>query len=141
MSKLIIKGHSISGGVAEGEAMVTNDPLGGGSIDPKTGRVTDHLHEWRGQDFRGKVLVFPYGKGSTGSGYNFCRAAILGNAPAAVINLETDTACAGAFILAEVLFGKTIPVIERPERNPFEIIKTGDRVKVDGNNGTIEVYC
>ena len=42
--------------------------------------------------------------------------------------------------MAELLYGKEIPVIDRPEQNPIELIKTGDRVKVDASNGITEIY-
>ena len=141
MNKITLKGRGLTSGVAEGEALVTSEPFGfAHGIEPATGEITDMSHEWRGQDVRAKVLVFPYGKGSSTGGVFILESARQGNAPAAVINLETDTVTAIGFIMAEILYDKEIPVIDRLERNPIEVIKTGDRVKVDATNGIIEIY-
>jgi len=91
MEKITIKGRSISRGVAEGEALVTDKSFGfSHGIDPHTGKISDEGHEWMGQDARDKVLVFPYGKGSTSGGLYVLEAAKWNNAPLAVINLETE---------------------------------------------------
>lgn len=141
MGKTIIRGSGLSGGIAQGEAIVSTKAFGfAHGIDPSTGDVTDTSHEWRGQNVRGKVLVFPYGKGSSTGGAFILEAAKLGNAPAAVINVETDPVTATGFIIGELLYGNSTPVIHRLEQNPLEIIKTGDRVRVDATNGIIEIF-
>lgn len=141
MNKVTLKGRSITSGIAEGEAMVTSEPFGfANCVDPTTGTIFDKSHEWLGRNVRVKVLVFPYGKGSSSGGLYILEAVKRGNAPAAVITLETDPVIAAGFIMAEILYDKKIPVIDKLERNPIEVIKTGDRVKVDANNGIIEIY-
>jgi len=141
MSNTELKGRSISRGVAEGEAMVTSEPLGfSHGLDPATGQISESGHEWLGKCVKGKVLVFPYGKGSTTGGLYILEAAKRGNAPIAVINLETDPVIAAGFIIADILYNKEIPVIDRLEQNPIELIKTGDWVKVDANKGIIEIH-
>ena len=140
MNRTTFKGRSITSGVAEGEALVTREPFGfSHGLEPTTGRVSDKGHEWLGQSVRAKVLVFPYGKGSTSGPLYVLEAAKLGNAPAAVINLETDPVIAAGFIMADILYDKKIPVIDRPELDPIEVIKTGDWVRVDAKNGIIEI--
>ncbi|MDP2932068.1 MAG: DUF126 domain-containing protein [Chloroflexota bacterium] len=141
MEKIVIKGRGITSGVAEGEAMVTKEAFGfSHGLEPYTGRINDEYHEWLGQNARGKVLVFPYGKGSTSGGLYILESVKHGNAPAAVINVEVDPVIAGGFIMAKVLYGKEIPVVDRLERNPTDVIKPGDRVRVDANKGVVEVY-
>ncbi len=141
MSVIKLKGRSITSGVAEGEAMVTNEALGfSHGLDPTTGQIGDSGHEWFGKSVKGKVLVFPYGKGSTTGGLYILEAAKRGNAPAAVINVETDPVIAAGFILVKILYDEKIPVIDRLEQNPIKLIKTGDRVKVDADNGVVEIY-
>jgi predicted aconitase with swiveling domain len=59
MSKLVLHGRKIHGGLAEGEALVTKSPLGGfGCFDFANGQVIDLNHEWYGLSVKGKVLVF-----------------------------------------------------------------------------------
>lgn len=141
VNKTTLNGRALTSGVAEGEALVTREPFGfAHGIEPATGEITDMGHEWRGKDVRGKILVFPYGKGSATGGMFVLEAAKQDNVPAAVINLETDPITATGFIMAEILYNKEIPVIDRLEQNPIELIKTGDRVKVDANKGIVEIY-
>ena len=141
MKKTTLKGRGITSGVAEGEALVTREPFGfSHGLEPTTGRISDKSHEWLGQNVRTKVLVFPYGKGSTSGALYVLEAVKLGNTPAAIINLETDPVTAAGFIMADILYDKKIPVIDRPELDPIEVIKTGDWVKVDAKNGIIEIY-
>ena len=141
MGKTTIKGRGITSGVAEGEALVTRSPFGfAHGLEPASGRISDERHEWIGQNVKGKVLVFPYGKGSSSGGLYVLEAVKQGNAPVAVINLETEPVIAAGFIMAKILYNKEIPVIDRLERNPIEVVKTGDRIKVDADNGIIEIY-
>lgn len=140
METITLKGRSIAGGVAEGEALVTNQTFGfSHGIEPATGRISDETHEWLGQNVKGKVLIFPYGKGSLTGGLWVLEAARLGNAPAAVINLETDPIIAGGLIMAKLLYNKEVPVVDRLDGNPIELIKMGDWVRVDADRGIIKV--
>ena len=61
------------------------------------------------------------------------------NAPAAIINIDTEPVIGAGFIMAEILYNKAIPIIDNLNQNPVEVIKTGDRVKVDAVKGTVEV--
>ena len=141
MSNTIIRGTGLTGEVAEGEAMVSDKAFGfAHGIDPYTGEITDTLHEWGGQNAKGKVLVFPYGKGSSTGGSFVLESIKMGNAPAAVINIETDPVAATGFIIGALLYDNPIPVVHRLEQNPIEAIKNGDRVKVDAINGTVEIF-
>ncbi len=140
MAKVIIRGRGITAGVARGTALVSLKPFGfSHGIEPETGLVSDSGHEWLGQDVKGKVLIFPNGKGSTSGGLYILEAVRLANAPAAVINLEADPVTAGGFIMAGLLYGRNIPIIDRPDSSPFGLVKTGDMVTVNADTGTIEV--
>ncbi len=70
MKIINLKGRKIVEGFAEGEALVTSQPLSFmGSINPKTGYIIEQGHELEGQCLKGKILVFPFSKGSTGGSY------------------------------------------------------------------------
>jgi predicted aconitase with swiveling domain len=134
MDKIIIKGRGTIGGSAEGEALVSHDAISGwGGINCLTGEVTELHHELYKKSFSGKVLVFPGAKGSSGWSihFHFCR--LLGTAPLAVVyNITTAKMAAGAVVMK-------VPAVTDLEQDPLEIIETGDWVKVDGDNGIIEV--
>jgi len=69
-----LKGRVIMKGSAAGPALVSNTPVSFfGCIDPKTGIVTEKGHELSGQSIKGKILVFPHGKGSTVGSYALYR--------------------------------------------------------------------
>ena len=52
-------GRQISPGSAEGEAIVTSEPIGFyGGVDAKTGIIIDKGHELEGQCITDKILVF-----------------------------------------------------------------------------------
>ena len=61
-----LKGRVIYKGKAQGEALVTTQPISFyGGVDPATGIIIEKGHELQGQSVKGKILVFPTGKGST----------------------------------------------------------------------------
>jgi len=140
MHTFIIKGHCVTDRAAEGKALVTRRAFGfSHGIDPATGRISDEMHEWLGQTANDKVLIFPYGKGSTTGGLWILELARLGNAPAGVINLKTDPVIAAGFIMAKLLYKRKVPIMDRLEQNPVELIRTGDWVRVDADNGIVSI--
>ncbi len=64
--KIVLKCRKVVSGVAEGEAVVTREPVSFlGGVNPDKGMVVERGHEVEGQVITGKVFVFPHGKGST----------------------------------------------------------------------------
>ena len=126
-----LKGRKIYKGVAKGEAIVTKDGISFyGGVDPDTGKIIEVGHELEGQSVAGKVLVFPTGKGSTVGSYTMYRMKKNGNAPAAIVNKQIDTIIAVGCIISE------IPCVDKIDVSQ---IKTGQRMVVDGSEGTVEV--
>ncbi len=124
----------ISKGYGEGPALVCRQPIGFNfGVDVPTGTITERAHELEGKSFAGKVLIFPYGKGSTGGSYVVYQVAKEGTAPAAIINLNTET-----IIAAGAIMGK-IPVVDHMEEDPYALIEDGDFVRVDATNGTVTI--
>ena len=125
-----MKGRMISPGKAEGEAIVSKEPIGFyGGIDAKTGIVIEKGHELDGQSVKGKILVFPQGKGSTVGSYIIYGLKMNGVAPAAIVNQETETIVATGVILAG------IPCVDKID---ISKIHTGDKLVVDADNATVE---
>ena len=126
-----MKGRTISPGKAEGEALVWREPLSFyGGIDPKTGIVIEKGHELEGRCVKDKILVFPCGKGSTVGSYVIYGLKKNGVAPTAIVNKETETIVATGVILAG------IPCIDGID---IDKIKTGDKLKVDADEATVEL--
>ncbi len=129
-----LKGRKVMGGVAEGEALVSTDPVSFyGGVDPVTGCVTEPGHCCCGENITGKVFVFPTGKGSTVGSYVIYRMKKLGTAPAAIVNVETEAILATGCVISD------IPLVDKLDQNPVEVIETGVRVRVDADNGVVEV--
>lgn len=124
-----LKGRIINKGEAEGEALVTADPISFyGGVDPETGVVTDKDSSLDGKSVSGKILVFPYGKGSTVAPYTIYRLMKNGKAPLAMINREAETIVAVGCIISD------IPAVDQIDTAK---IKTGDKVRVSGSRVTV----
>ncbi len=134
MERIVLRGKSAARGVAEGEAMVTHDGMCFLSdINIRTGVVSEPTFELRGKNVAGKVLVFPMGRGSTGDPYGLYMLTKAGKNPIAIVNTEASpTTVTGAVI-------SRVPMVYKLDRDPLEVIETGDHVLVDGDRGIVEV--
>jgi predicted aconitase with swiveling domain len=138
--KLSLRGRGCTNGIVETEAVVSKRPFGfWQGIDPQTGIVIDRRHDLSGESIKGKAFVFPYGRGSTGTPGIFLEAVRNNVAPAAIINLKSEPMIIVCALLAEEFYETQIPVIDGLDCNPIETVRTGDRVRVDGQKGIIEV--
>jgi len=131
---VVLKGRKVVGGVAEGEALVTRQTISGwGGVNPMLGTVTETRHELRGVSFKDKILVFPGAKGSSAWSAMFHMARLAGSAPKALLFNEMTTKVAlGAVVMR-------IPAITDFDRDPLDVIETGDWVVVDADRGVVEV--
>ncbi|MDR0767517.1 MAG: DUF126 domain-containing protein [Methanosarcinales archaeon] len=130
----IIKGRTIARGKAAGKVLMTKDPISFlGNVNPETGEIVDPGHELFGKSIKGTVLVFPQGKGSTVGSYVLYQLKKNNAAPAAIINLECEPIVAVGAIISE------IPLIDKLETNPYDILKDGDEVTVNSADGFIEI--
>ncbi len=125
------QGRKIYPGKVEGEALVTSMGISFyGGVDPENGVVVEKGHELEGRSISGKILVFPTGKGSTVGSYTLYRLKHSGMAPAAIINAECETITAVGCIIAE------IPCVDQI---PVDRLKTGAKIFLDGECGTVEI--
>jgi uncharacterized protein len=124
-----LKGRIIYKGKAEAEALVTSQPISFyGGVDPNTGVVIEKGHELQGVSVKGKILVFPQGKGSTVGSYTLYRLKKNGVAPAGMVNGECETIIAVGAIISE------IPAVDKVEIGK---IRTGYKVKIENDIVTI----
>ena len=119
-----LKGRAIFEGRAEGHALVSSSPMSFyGGVNPDTGEIVERGSDLAGQSVKGKVLVFPHGKGSTVGSYVLYRLAKNGVAPSAIVNAKCETIVAVGAIISE------IPCVDMVDVSK---IKQGTRVRVDG---------
>ena len=120
-----LKGRTIFKGIAEAEALTTSQPISFyGGVDPETSEILEKGHEIQGKKIKGKILVFPTGKGSTVGSYTLYRLKKEGVAPAGIINSECETVIAVGAIISE------IPCIDKID---ISKIKTGDIIRIKNN--------
>ena len=129
---IVLRGRAVVPGAAEGEALVTREPISGwGGIDPARGRVIESRHELNGVCVTGKILVFPSAKGSSGWAGFFQSTRLLGTAPIGMIITRISSKSALGAVVTRV------PAVTDLDADPCQVIKTGDWVRID--NGVVEV--
>jgi predicted aconitase with swiveling domain len=133
-TSIVIHGRCVVPGVAEGEALVTSEPISGwGGVDPRTGTIVETRHPLRGQSFAGKVLVFPGAKGSSGWSAQFHVARVMGTAPAAwLFNIMSTKVALGTVV-------SHAPAMTDFDRDPLTLIRSGDWVRVDADAGVVTI--
>jgi predicted aconitase with swiveling domain len=133
-TRIVLRGRKVVGGVAEGEALVTQQTISGwGGINERDGSIIELRHELRGQSFKGKVLVFPGAKGSSGYSAYFHMARLNGAAPVAMIFTRMTTKAALGAVVTRA------PAVTDLDQDPLSVIRTGDWVRVDADQGLVEV--
>jgi predicted aconitase with swiveling domain len=130
---MILRGRKVVGGTAQGEALVSKDPVSFyGGVDPDTGIITEPGHALCGKCITGKVFVFPTGKGSTVGSYVIYRMKKQGTAPVAIVNVETEAILATGCVIS------SIPLVDKLDGDPLKTFKTGMMLRVVGDKGLVE---
>jgi hypothetical protein len=129
-----INAKPVMRGVAEGEALVSRTAISfTGGMDPDTGIIREPGHELEGQSVAGKILVFPAGKGSTTGSWQYYAAFKRGVAPKGIINVKAE----GVVAISAIITGT--PMVHELQQDPLTVIQTGDHVRIDADNGIVEV--
>ena len=130
----IIKCRSICRGIGRGKLLISKDAISFlGGVDPKTGVVVEKGHALEGKNIAGTVLVFPRGKGSTVGSYVILQLKKNGKAPCAIVNVEVEPIIAVGAIISG------IPMVDKPQKDVYALLKDGSLAEVDGEKGEIRV--
>jgi predicted aconitase with swiveling domain len=125
-------------GAAQGEALVTDVPLSWwGGLNPHTGEIIDRRHPLSGQVITGRVLVFPFARGSSSTSSTMLETLRAGTAPAAILNSEVDPVVVLGVVVYDTLWGKSFPIGVLSHED-FARIRTGDLVRIEAD-GTVVV--
>ncbi len=136
MAERMITGRVIVAGEAVGEALVTHDALSfWGGYDFHTGEIIDKHHPLAGVRAGGRILAVPFSKGSSTTTAVLLESVRAGTAPAAILTTGADAFFALASIVADVMYGKSFPVIAL-EPADFASLQTGEQLQID-RSGTI----
>ncbi|MDW5563610.1 MAG: DUF126 domain-containing protein [Methanomassiliicoccus sp.] len=97
-----------------------------GGVDPSTGNIAGR----DGASVKDKIFAFPRGRGSTVGSYVLLEMKRQGTLPAAIINSLAEPIVATGSVMARV------PMVDRID---ISMLRDGDRVIVDGDQGTVEL--
>ncbi len=111
---MILSGIPHVAGAAEAESLVLTEPLSlWGGVDPATGTIIDEHHPQAGSSIAGKVVVIPYGRGSSGGSAVLAECIRAGTSPAALVMGELDPILiVGALAARELYPDRSCPLIE-----------------------------
>jgi uncharacterized protein len=123
-----------SGAVVEGEAIVSSEGFSPRyDLDRWTGEISRPGHAIEGAYITDKVLFFPTAKGGIAAGWAFYDLASKGIAPKAIVFGRTNPVMVQGAVFAG------ITITEGWSRDPSEVVRTGDLVRVDPENRRVEV--
>ena len=119
MNKILVSGK------VEGIVLKSNDPINFlGTVDKKTGIISDKEHSLFEKSIKNSILVFPSGIGSSVGAYTIYSIKSNNAAPIAMICKKADLTVATGCALAN------IPLIIISEEE-FESIKNGTKISLD----------
>jgi predicted aconitase with swiveling domain len=143
----LLKGRPIFGRLASGPALMTKMPINftASFTKPKNllpwgrSQIQDRHHDLFKRNVNGCVLIFPAAIGSTYTGMMLLELMVQGRAPAAVVVQKIDPLLVSGPVLAEIWFGKGIPIVEYSRDDIYNRISAGDWVEVNGETGEIKI--
>lgn len=126
--------HKISEGKAQAEAIVSQDNMCFYRIYPESGIVMEKAHALEGKSVARKVLIFPGGKGSSVvQADGLYQLNMHQNMPAAMVIQYPEAVLVSSAIIME------IPMVDRVDSAFYEIVKDGDTIVVNADEGYIEI--
>ena len=135
----IIHGKAHIAGEAQGEALVSDEPLSfWGGYDQHTGEIIDRRHPLSGTIAAGRMLAVPSTRGSSTTTAVLLEAIRSGTAPAALITSGVDPFLVLASIVADELYASPIPVVAL-DPDDFATLKTGQWLRLAAD-GSIELF-
>jgi cis-L-3-hydroxyproline dehydratase len=96
---------------AQGKLIFSTIPLSfWGGVDPAYGRIIDKHHPLNGVEISNHILAIPGARGSCTGSSVMLELLLNGHAPAGLIIAEQDEILALGVVIAEIMFGVSIPV-------------------------------
>ena len=107
-----LRGRAVVAGSARGPLLYSPEPLSfWGGYDAETGEIIDRRHPLAGRVAAGCVLAIPATRGSSTTTAILLEAVRRGTAPSAMVTEGEDRFLALAAIVAEEIYGRTLPVV------------------------------
>lgn len=112
-------------GKAKGSILKTEFPINFlGSVDKKSGVISDDKHDLVGKSIKNSILVFPHGVGSSVGAYTIYSLKSSGSAPYAMVCKKADITVASGCALAN------IPLVIASEEE-YEKLHNGEQLILD----------
>ena len=107
-----------------------------GGVDPRTGIIVEKNHPLYGKSIKNKIIIFPYGKGSTVGSYIILQLKENKVAPIGIVNIKSEPIIVIGCILAN------IPLMDSVNRNLLNNIKSGytGMLEVTKNKARLTIY-
>ena len=137
---LTIQGSVVLTGTASGELLASDMPLSfWGGYEQTSGEIIDRRHDLTGKMAAGKVLAFPFTKGSSTTTAIILESVRAGVAPAAFIMQTADHFIGLACVVANEMYGVEIPLIVL-DKESFQVVvsRSGSQVEIM-DSGRIEL--
>lgn len=131
---LVLEGPAGFGRSVEGEVLLASDGFSPRyDLDRATGEISRRGHSAKGHNIKGKILVIGATKGGVAAGWALYDLKCRELAPAALVCRTTNT----VFVQGCVLAG--IPIVHRLEPDAVTALRSGDRVRVEPQQGRVVV--
>ena len=122
------------GATVEGEALVSTEGFSPRyDLDRWSGLISRPGHALEGHNIRDKILITPSAKGGIAAGWAFYDIRHKGIAPKAFVFGVTNPVMVQGAVFAG------ITITEGWSRSPYDLIHTGDIVRVDPRHKTVSV--
>ena len=99
-------------GCARGQVLFADVGLSfWGGVDPQSGEIVDRNHPLHGCNVAGKIVAIPGGRGSCTGSSVLMELILNGHGPAGMVFSQCEDILALGVVVAEEMFGKSIPMV------------------------------
>ena len=134
-SVLILSGGRGAGDPVRGPALVSRQGFGVRyDLDPESGVITNPDHDLHGEKLQGRILVFTRPKGGVAASWSLADLQQRGLAPLGIVFASASP------IFVQGALSAGLPIIDRLDGDPCELLQSGDEIALFPREGRIEVY-
>jgi hypothetical protein len=131
---IMLRCHKGIGPTVTGTALVAKDNFSARyDLDRKAGTFSRPTHALAGQSYAGKILVLDQAKGGVATAWMLHEMKSRGVVPLALVFNRVNP------ILAQGAAFGGVTLIDRFEGDATDLIRTGDRLRIDPAAGTVEI--
>ncbi|MDA4844911.1 aconitase X swivel domain-containing protein [Hoeflea poritis] len=125
-------------GSASAELLVLDEALSfWGGFDPVNGTILDRHHSQAGRSVSGRIIVMPSSRGSAGTPAGVAESIRLNTGPVAIILRHRDINIAIGAMVANELYGTSVPVLTAGEIEYQQLID-GLHAEI-ATDGTVQI--